>query len=278
MQEMSETLRATFRRVIRRENRRTAIRPGRLERINGFTSKIFGNSREITIYLPAGYDEREQRYPVLYIQDGQNVFDAHRSFIPGQHWRLQEAADAAIGTRAASPMIIVAIDNAGVGRIDEYTPTRDPKHKAGGRADDYATMLLEELKPQIDETYRTLPDRAGTAVGGSSLGGLLALHLALSHPNAFSAAAVMSPSVWWDNRVIVDELDRFTGRRPRIWLDTGGREGIEALKDVRALRDKLRSKGWGQAELKYHEDRRADHSERAWAARAPMMLEFLFPI
>jgi predicted alpha/beta superfamily hydrolase len=274
----TSSFRLALKRAFRRENRRTTIRKGRLETMP-FASEVFGNTRQVTIYLPAGYDDHpEQRYPVIYMNDGQNLFEPGRSFIPGQHWRLAEAADTLVGERKMRPMIIVGIDNTGAARINEYTPTLDPKHKAGGRADDYATMLLEELKPLIDETYRTLPDRAGTAVGGSSLGGLLALHLALTHPNAFFAAAVMSPSVWWDNRVILDEVDRFTGRRPRIWLDTGGREGFEALKDVRALRDKLRTKGWGQAELKYHEDRRADHSERAWAARAPMMLEFLFPI
>jgi predicted alpha/beta superfamily hydrolase len=172
-------------------------------------------------------------------------------------------------------MIIVGIDNAGAARIDEYTPTRDVKRNAGGGAEKYARMLLERWKPQIDESYRTLPDRAGTAIGGSSLGGLLSLHLVLAHPEAFSATAVMSPSVWWDNRVIVDELDRFEGRRMKVWLDTGGREGIEALQDVRTLRDKLKAKAW---DVRYHEDRRADHSERAWATRAPMMLEYLFAI
>jgi len=233
----------------------------------------------VTIYLPAGYDDHpEQRYPVLYMHDGQNLFDPNRSFIPGQHWRLAEAADAMIGERKARAMIIVGIDNTGASRIDEYTPTRDAKRNFGGRADDYARMLLEELKPLIDDSYRTLVDRAGTAVGGSSLGGLLSLHLALTHPHAFVAAAAMSPSVWWDNRVIIDEADRFASRRPRIWLDTGGREGVEALKDVRALRDKLRAKGWTDGDLMYREDRRADHSERAWALRAPAMLEFLFPV
>jgi len=108
MQEMSDTLRATFRRVLKLENRRAAVRPGRVERITDFKSAILGNTREITIYVPAGYDDgSHRRYPTLYAQDGQNLIDPHRSFIPGQHWRLSEAADAAIGERTASPMIIV---------------------------------------------------------------------------------------------------------------------------------------------------------------------------
>jgi predicted alpha/beta superfamily hydrolase len=273
----TSSFRLALKRAFRRENRRLVIRKGRLETLP-FASKVFGNKRQITIYLPAGYDEHhERRYPVLYMHDGQNLFDPARSFIPGQHWQLSEAADSLIGERKARPMIIVGIDNTGASRIDEYTPTRDPKRNAGGRADDYGQMLLEELKPLIDDSYRTLVDRVGTAVGGSSLGGLLSMHLALTHPHAFAAAAVMSPSVWWDDRVILGEVDRFVARRPRIWLDCGGREGFEALKDVRALRDRLKAKGWSDGELKYHEDRRADHSERAWAARAPLMLEFLFP-
>src|SRR4029079_4993826 len=101
--------------------------------------------RDVTVYLPPGYDDRnDRRYPVLYMQDGQNLFEAHRAFIPGQHWRLSEAADEAIGARTAEPMIIVGIDNAGPSRIDEYAPTHDPKEKGGGPADDYARVHLEE--------------------------------------------------------------------------------------------------------------------------------------
>jgi len=231
MRDMSDTLRTTFRRVFRLENRRAAVRPGRLDRIPAFESRILGNARDVTVYLPPGYDDRnDRRYPVLYMQDGQNLFEAHRAFIPGQHWRLSEAADEAIGARTAEPMIIVGIDNAGPSRIDEYAPTHDPKKKGGGRADDYARFLLEELKPQIDARYRTLPDGHHTAVGGSSLGGLLAMHIAAKYPDAFSRIAVMSPSVWWNDRVILREVDEFAGpHRPRVWLDIGGREGAEAV-------------------------------------------------
>lgn len=275
---MSETLRATFRRVLRLENRRAVNRPGRLERIHGFQSKIFGNAREITIYLPAAYDERpELRYPVLYLQDGQNLFDADRAYVPGQHWRVQEAADAAIGDRTASPMIIVAVDHAGPARIDEYTPTKDPRHHGSGRADEYGRFLAEELKPAIDARFRTLPDAPNTAIGGSSLGGLVSLYLALRRPDLFGRAAVMSPSVWWNDRAVLRTVDAFDGAAPRMWVDIGGREGLEALKDVRTLRDRLAAKRWSGETYRYFEDRRGDHSERAWARRIRMVLEFLFP-
>jgi len=230
----------------------------------------------ITVYLPAGYDERdERRYPVLYMHDGQNLFDAQRAYVPGQHWRLQEAADAAIGERAASPMIIVGMDHAGPARIDEYTPTKDPKHQGGGHAEEWAKTLFETIKPEIDQRFRTLPNE--TAVGGSSLGGLISLYLALKHSGVVRAAAVMSPSVWWNDRTILGEVDAFEGTKPRMWLDIGGREGVEALNDARTLRDRLRAKGWDEQTLKYYEDRRADHSERAWANRVRLALEFLFP-
>jgi predicted alpha/beta superfamily hydrolase len=190
---------------------------------------------------------------------------------------LHEAADAAIGERTAMPMMIVGVDHAGPGRADEYTPVPDPKHKAGGRASDYARMLIEELKPAIDARYRTLADGNNTAVGGSSLGGLLSLYLTLKHPDVFRLAAVMSPSVWWSDRAIVRDVDAFTGKPLRLWLDIGGREGGEALRDARELRDHLLAKGWDEDTFHYHEDRRGDHSERAWARRVRSALEFLFP-
>jgi predicted alpha/beta superfamily hydrolase len=264
------TLRTALRRLFRIENRRAAVRPGRIEHLADF-------SRPVTVYLPPGYGEREdRRYPVLYMQDGQNLFDADRAYIPGQHWRLQEAADSAFGARTASPMIIVGVDHAGAARIDEYTPTRDPRHRGGGRASDYARLLLDELKPRIDARFRTIPGEAGA--GGSSLGGLVSLYLALKHPDVFSRAAVMSPSVWWNGRAILRDVETFDGPRPRIWLDVGAREGNDTVDAARALRDALKARGWNEDTLRYYEDRRGDHSERAWARRAPQMLEFLFPV
>jgi predicted alpha/beta superfamily hydrolase len=271
------TLRATLSGFFRLENRRREVRRGTLDRIRGFASSILGNERDLTIYLPPGYGDRaDLRYPVLYMQDGQNLFDPERAFIPGQHWRLAEAADEAIAARTARPMIIVGIDNMGASRIDEYTPTHDTIRQAGGRASDYARFLLEEVKPAIDARFLSQPDGPSTAIGGSSLGGLLSLYLGLTHPEAFSAVAAMSPSVWWDDRHILPVVDAFSGpRHPRLWLDIGGREGREALENTRLLRDRLTAHGWGD-HLHYYEDRRGDHSERAWAKRARPMLEHLF--
>jgi predicted alpha/beta superfamily hydrolase len=275
MTQAQSSLRVTLRRVFRLENRRRTARPGRLEHLRAFSSAVFGNERDLTIYLPPGYGEREDvRYPVLYMQDGQNLFEPERAFIPGQHWRLAEAADEAIAARAAQPMIIVGVDHAGPGRADEYTQSRDTKKNAGGRAGDYARFLLDEVKPAIDSRFQT--DPRDTSVGGSSLGGLVSLYLGLTRPDVFRAIAALSPSVWWDDRSILNTVDSFAAsRHPRLWLDIGGREGRDALNDVRLLRDHLLAKGWTE-NLRYFEDRRADHSERAWAKRAKTVLEFLF--
>lgn len=277
MRTMSETLRSAFDRVTRRENRRAAVRRGTTQRIENFESKILGNTRNLTIYLPPGYEERaERRYPVLYMQDGQNLFDPALAF-GGNPWRIGEAADEVIGNRGAHPMIIVGVDNTGTARIDEYTPTRDESKGGGGRADEYGRMLVEEIKPVIDAAFHTLPDAHDTAIGGSSLGGLASLYLALRLPDMFRRVAAISPSAWWDGRMILAEVDRFKGgERPRIWLDIGGREGREALVDVRTLDYRLRANGWNDRNYHYHEEKRGNHSERAWAFRAPLMLEFLF--
>jgi predicted alpha/beta superfamily hydrolase len=250
MRTMRVTLREAFARML--PNRRRAIRRGTIERI------AFEN-RLITIYLPPGYDGA-RAYPVLFMQDGQNLFDDERSF--ARHsWRLHEAADEAIGARTAEPMIIAGIDHAGDARIEEYT------------SGEYEHTLLGRIKPLIEARYRT----SRAAIGGSSLGGLVAMRLGLRHPQVFTALAVMSPSVWWNDRIVLNEVDAFDGSRPRIWLDIGGREGQKALLDVRLLRDHLLAKGWTDANLRYYEDRRGDHSERAWGKRARMLLEFLFP-
>jgi len=264
MPDLSHTLRTAFTRVL---NRRTAVRRGQL----GVT--IIGE-RQITIYLPPGYNDRsERRYPVLYMQDGQNLFDDARAFA-GRSWRLRDAADEAIGLRTASPMMIVGVDHAGNDRVEEFTPTHDEVRKACGKADEYGVFLFYKVKRAIDDTYLTHPDQF--FVGGSSLGGLVSMHLALRYP--VRGAIVMSPSVWWDNRAIVKEVDDYAdSRRPHLWLDIGGREGREALEGARLLRDRLRAKGWNDATLRYYEDRRAEHSERAWGARVRKALEFLFP-
>jgi predicted alpha/beta superfamily hydrolase len=246
----------------------------------GFESDYLSEPRDLVVYLPPGYEQQsERRYPVLYLHDGQNLFEGATAFVPGQDWHVSDTAEERITAGVIEPVIIVGIYNAGRHRIDEYTPTRDRKQGAGGDAGLYGQMLTRELKPFIDSTYRTLPDPANTGLGGSSLGGLVTLYLGMLHPDIFGKLAVLSPSVWWDNRVIL-KLVRMVDPKPRlqIWLDIGTGEGGKHVLNARALRDELLKAGWVMgADLIYAEIPEANHSEAAWAARVGPFLEYLFP-
>lgn len=245
-----------------------------------FHSKFLPTDRDVLVYLPPGYErDAHRRYPVLYLHDGQNLFDGATSFIPGQEWRVDETAQSLILSHTIEPVIIVGIYNTGKERVDEYTPSADPKFKVGGKADLYGRLIVEELKPFIDSHYRTKRDAADTGLGGSSLGGLVTMYLGLRYPNVFGRLAVISPSVWWDERRIVRDVDALSSKtRARIWLDIGTDEGGNAASDVQSLRDALVSKGWRiDRDLKYFEAAGAKHSETAWALRVEPMLRFLFP-
>jgi predicted alpha/beta superfamily hydrolase len=243
-----------------------------------FRSALMSDTRELVVYCPPEYDDGQQRYSVLYLQDGQNLFDATTAFIPGMDWKVDETAETLILEKAIQPLIIVGIYNAGEQRIGEYTPTRDPK-LGGGRAELYGRVLVEEIKPFIDREYRTLPDAGNTGLGGSSLGGLVTLFLGLRHPDVFRRLAVMSPSVWWSKRAITAMVKRLPRKLPlKIWLDIGTEEGETHVANAKLLRDALVAKGWREGEdLRYTEIAGATHSEAAWAERVSPVLRFLFP-
>lgn len=244
-----------------------------------FHSSFLEWDHTLIVFRPPGYEaDAARRYPVLYLHDGQNIFDQATSV--GEEWRVDETALGLITAGQIAPLIIVGIYNTGEYRIDEYTPTVDPEKRHGGKADLYGRMLIEEIKPFIDREYRTLPDAQNTGLGGSSLGGLLTVHLGIRHSGVFSKLAALSPSVWWDRRVIVREVSELPAKLPlRIWLDAGTQEGAEVVADARALRDALLAKGWiaGQ-DLTYIEAEGAQHNEASWASRVDSVLKFLFPI
>ncbi len=243
-----------------------------------FRSRHVDHERTLIVYLPPGYDQRDgRRYPVLYLHDGQNVFDQATSF--ADEWRVDETAQQLILAGRIEPIIVVGVYNTGAHRIDEYTPTPRADIGAGGHADEYGRMMIDEIKPFIDATYDTRPGVEDTAMGGSSLGGLLTLHVGLRHPGTFGKLAVLSPSVWWDDRVILREVEALTQKpEQRIWLDAGTREGVEVIPDARRLRAALVDKGWaiGQ-DLMYVEARGGEHNERSWAKRVGPVLRYLFP-
>lgn len=244
-----------------------------------FHSNNLDNSRNVIIYLPPDYDKQEaRRFPVLYLNDGQNLFDSATAF-NGQEWGVDETAQRLILKGMIEPLIIVGIYNTGEKRIDEYAPTVDPRQKRGGKADLYGRFIVEELKPFIDQNYRTMAGPEFTGLGGSSLGGLLSLYLGLKHPRVFSKLMIMSPSVWWDYGMILRFVERLPAKpTTRIWLDIGSKEGKFTPGYVRTLRDLLVSQGWRlDADLKFTEIRGGQHNESAWSKRVEPALRFLFP-
>ena len=257
---------------------------GHIESHPTFVSRFLGNSRDVLVYLPPEYRRaRTRRYPVLYLQDGQNVFDAATAF-GGVEWGADETAQRLIKQKLIEPMIIVAVANVGENRIHEYAPTRgriqeDKRKRSKGLLRYYGKFLIEELKPFIDARYRTLTGPEHTGLGGSSLGGLATIALGLWFPNVFRRLAVMSPSIWWDDCSIykmVEQIDEQARPRLKIWLDTGTNE--PGWERARVLRDRLLEKGWRlYDDLHYFEAEGADHSEGAWAYRFDAVLRFLFP-
>jgi len=257
---------------------------GNIKRHPGFPSKILGNRRDVLVYLPRGYRLLSRRhYPVLYLHDGQNVFDAATSF-SGVEWGVDETAERLIKEDLVEPLIVVAVANTGEERIHEYAPTRGVidakakrKKRSKGLARKYGQFLMDELKPYIDRKYRTKPDAEFTGLGGSSLGGLVTLAIGILYPHAFRRLMVMSPSIWWDDFAIYRLVDSIEQKPPlKIWLDTGTAE--PGWEQARELLNRLVEKGWKlQKDLQYMEAQSGDHSEAAWAARVEPALRFLFP-
>jgi predicted alpha/beta superfamily hydrolase len=247
-----------------------------------FGSQYLAVPRSVSVYLPPDYGENpERRYPVLYMHDGQNLVNPEDAF-GGIVWGVDKTANSLILAGEIEPLIIVGIYNAGKHRIDEYTPVRSETGRMrghGGKADFYGRMIIEELKPFIDREYRTKPEREFTGLGGSSLGGLVSLHLGFKRPDVFSRLAVLSPSVWWANNQIIREVALAGERLPlRIWLDIGRREGSRIKHQVRALKEILLANGWrNNYDFAYYEFPEARHEEAAWAARFGEVLKFLYP-
>src|SRR5437763_21826 len=257
---------------------------GNIQRHRAFPSKILRNRRDVLVYLPPGYSRFSRRkYPVLYLHDGQNVFDAATAFA-GVEWGVDETAESLIRKKLIEPLIIVAIANTGEDRIHEYAPTRGVidarakrKKRSRGLARLYGAFLIEELKPYIDKRYHTKREAEFTGLGGSSLGGLVTLAIGILFPHAFRRLAVMSPSIWWDDFAIYRLVDSIEQKPPlKIWLDSGTAE--PGWEQARELLNRLVEKGWKlQKDLQYMEAQSGDHSEAAWAARVEPALRFLFP-
>ena len=246
-------------------------RPGTLERIPGVSSAQLGTRRDVLVHLPASYARSDRRHPVIYMQDGQNLFDPATSF--AGDWGLLEAL-ATLPRRTVEP-IVVAVPNAGEDRIGEYSPFVDPK-AGGGAGERYLDFLLNTLKPLIDSRFRTRADSAATGIAGSSLGALISLYGFFARPGAFGFMAALSPSLWFADKAIFRVVEASPYVPGRIYLDTGTEEGTESLLNARRMRDLLHQKGYRDgASLRWVEEKGAGHQEAAWGRRFKAALPFL---
>lgn len=253
----------------------------RLRLHRGFPSVYLPDKRDIVVYVPPGYDEQPERtYPVLYLQDGQNLFDPRTSFVPGQTWQVREQADEAIRAGEVEPLVIVGIANTGDRRLAEYTHERDWQ-RGGGEAAQYGLTLTREILPWIATRYRVRTDRESTGLGGSSLGGLVSLYLGLRYATWFGKLAILSPSVWWNHKSILGYVNEHAPGiwdRPRVWLDVGDKEGKRTVHDAESLFRRLKANHWRAAEtLHFEKAHGGTHDEASWARRVKPMLRFLFP-
>jgi len=238
---------------------------GELRVMPAFWSPQLHNTRDLLVYLPPSYHQSDRRYPVLYMHDGQNLFDRTTGFA-GQEWEVDETMQrlSAEGIEA----IIVGLPNMGADRIYEYNPFHNIRE---GRGEAYLSFIAHTVKPVIDRDFRTRPDRIHTGIMGSSMGGLISLYGFFHRPDVFGFAGIMSPSVWYGGGAIYHYLHSRPYNSGKIYLDNGTREN-----SARKLNATLIEKGYHPGEtLQYVVEEEAEHNEAAWARRLPDALRFL---
>jgi len=248
---------------------------GQLTPVPDFWSPQLGNRRTLRIYLPPSYAENPlKRYPVIYMHDGQNLFDAATSAF-GTEWQVDENLDALIAAGRMDEVIVAGIDNT-ANRIWEYTPCCDPSYGGGG-ADTYERFLIDTVKPFVDAKFRTLPGAATAAILGSSLGGLVSFYIARRNPAVFGKAGCMSSSFWWNGQALTAAVEQSTDHVPvAFYLDAGTES--DGLDETMRMDRALLADGYVQGrDLDFVTAQGGSHNEASWAARVAVPLSWLFP-
>ncbi len=252
--------------------------------IHELTSRSLRASRQITIWGPArALQGRGGPYPVLYLNDGQNLFQPSRAF-SGSTWRIPQSAAALVRHRRIPPMLIVGIDHGGARRSREYLPVEDDRNPEAraplGRA--YAEFVTREVMPFVERTYPVARGPASTGFGGSSYGAVAALYTVLLEPGVFGRLLLESPSLYVGREYVIRRSRRATRWPARVYLGVGTAEtsradwNQETVANVRKLEAILRRAGLGARRLRVTVADGARHTEAAWAARLPEALSFLF--
>jgi predicted alpha/beta superfamily hydrolase len=253
---------------------------GELE-VRPFSSKVFGNTRMLRVWLPPGYnrtEHRSQRYPVLYLNDGQDLFDACTSIFNPEEWRVDETATELIQSGKIPGLIIVGIDNAGKrDRPKEYLPFADDTLEPAVpsvHGKDYPRFLVDEVMPFINREYGTDPDPENTGLGGSSYGAGIALYTVMMRPGRFGKLLLESPSLYAHDDYLLHQADKFTRWPAKIFIGVGSVN--EPVDDVHRLQATFGRHGLGSQRLLVVEQPGAGHNEDAWADRFPRALQFLY--
>jgi predicted alpha/beta superfamily hydrolase len=236
-------------------------------------------TRTIRLYLPPGYETSKRHYPVLYMHDGQNLFDAATAY--AGEWGVDETLNDLARTKGLE-LIVVGIDNGGTLRIHELNAWDNEKFGKGeGR--EYMRFVVEVVKPYIDAHYRTKSGRADTAIMGSSMGGLISHYAIAAYPEVFSKAGIFSPAYWLAPPIFDDPAESRLARDAKLYFYAGGKEGEKTMpgmsgmqNDMNRMVDAVRKAGHPPRNLFVHVNPEAQHNEAAWRAEFPKAVEWLF--
>jgi predicted alpha/beta superfamily hydrolase len=233
-------------------------------------------TRRVWIYLPPSYTEGASHYPVLYLQDGQNVFDQYTSF--AGEWGVDETLDAlAAHGHDLGGCLVVAVDNSSQHRLDEYSPWRNRHTRRGGEGAEYTDFLVNTLKPYIDYHYRTRPEREATGILGSSMGGLLATYAALRYPAVFGRVGVFSPAYWFAGQALLAYVAQQKPRPDTRWYFVcGAQEGPSMVPLMTAVCDALHDAGVSTSNLSFKALADGQHAEWFWQREFGPAYSWLF--
>ncbi len=238
-----------------------------------FNMPQFGRTRRIWIYLPLDYKDSGKPYPVIYMQDGQNVFDTYTAF--AGEWQVDETLNA-LAAQGRNVPIVVAVDNGGGSRMSEYSPWKNNQY-GGGEGEKYIDFLVNTLKPFVDSAYRTKKGPESTCIMGSSMGGLISMFGALSRPDIFGKAGIFSPSYWFSDSVWTFVRDAQKQHPMRLYQLVGSAEGGSMVPDMLSMQDTLRKYGYGENELISKVVQGAQHNEQFWRSEFREAYMWLFP-
>ncbi|HET9502689.1 MAG TPA: alpha/beta hydrolase-fold protein [Hymenobacter sp.] len=227
--------------------------------------QLGGRKRRIWLYLPPGYDASQRRYPVLYLHDGQNIFDRATAY--AGEWGVDETLNALLASKEdATGCLVVAIDNGGERRLDEYSPWKNERLKKGGEGQQYVEFLVETLKPYIDQHYRTRPDAAHTAIMGSSMGGLISFYAGMKYPQVFGRVGVFSPAFWFAKDAVLRQVrqQRAVPVASKFYFLAGPAEGPTMVPNMAEVRDALLKRGVPASHVSFKTPADGQHAEWFW--------------